>query len=43
MLDFYGFFRINGSVIVVILMLIRELESRRRYFVNVIVVNGVGL
>ena len=42
-MDLYGFFRINSSASLATLTLTRELESRRRYFVNVTAVNGVGL
>ena len=42
-MDVYGFFSINGSVTMATLMLTRELESGRRYYVNVTAVNGVGL
>ena len=42
-MDLYGFFRINSSASLATLTLTRELESGRRYFVNVTAVNGVGL
>lgn len=41
--DVYGFFSFNGNVFIVVLILVKDFDGGRRYFVNVIVVNGVGL
>ena len=41
--DAYGSFSFNGNVSTAALMLAKDLDSGRRYFVNVTAVNGVGL
>ena len=41
--DAYGSFSFNGSVSTAALILAKDLDGGRRYFVNVTAVNGVGL
>ena len=41
--DVHGSFRFNGNVTTATLMLTKNLESGRKYYVNVTAVNGVGL